>query len=88
MADKLHVDLAALQLGSDHIGSAAGDAAMLLNDLSRDIYVAESDLILNGTVSGNGFDGYNNLSGTLTYGAGADEPLPRCHPVRNGRDAE
>ena len=28
MADQLHVDLAALQLSSDHIGSAAGDAAM------------------------------------------------------------
>lgn len=28
MADKLRVDLAALQIGSDHIDSAAGDAAV------------------------------------------------------------
>ncbi len=28
MADELHVDLAALQIGSDHIGGAAGDAAV------------------------------------------------------------
>jgi hypothetical protein len=28
MADRLHVDLAALQIGSDHIDSAVGDAAM------------------------------------------------------------
>jgi hypothetical protein len=62
-------------LASHELIVDAGDefAGMLLNDLSRAIYVAESDLILNGTTASNGFNGFNNTSGTLTYAAAAGE---------------
>ncbi len=45
----------------------AGDefANNLVADLARSIYNAESDLLLNGTVDANGFDGINQVSNTL-----------------------
>lgn len=46
----------------------AGDefSSKLIADLARSLYNAESGLLLNGTVSANGFDGINSVSGTLT----------------------
>ncbi len=46
----------------------AGDAFQqaLLNDLARSLYNATNALLLSGTTAGNGFNGINNVSGTLT----------------------
>jgi hypothetical protein len=46
----------------------AGDvfASHLVTDLARSVYNAESNLLLNGTTSGNGFNGLNQVSGVLT----------------------
>jgi hypothetical protein len=45
----------------------AGDefANSLVADLARSVYNAESNLLLNGTVDANGFDGINQVSNTL-----------------------
>ena len=55
----------------------AGDefSAHLVTDLAREIYVAESNLILNGTTAANGFNGINQTSGVLTTAVGTDTPL-------------
>jgi hypothetical protein len=45
----------------------------LVNDLARSVYNAESHLLLNGTVSANGFNGINQISGTLTRAVATDE---------------
>jgi hypothetical protein len=58
----------------------AGDqfAGKLATDLARKIYNANSNLLLNGTVSANGFAGINQVSGTLTRAldtANSESPL-------------
>jgi HK97 family phage major capsid protein len=55
--------------------SDAGDefAGRLQAELARSIYNAESNLLLNGTTAGNGFNGM--VSGTLTRAVGSDTPL-------------
>jgi len=58
----------------------AGDAfsANLVADLARSLYNSESDLLLNATKSANGFDGVNQVSGTMTRAldtASSESPL-------------
>jgi Phage capsid family len=55
----------------------AGDAFAnhLVTDLARSLYNAESNLLLNGSHTSNGFDGINNVSGTLTQAIGTDTAL-------------
>jgi HK97 family phage major capsid protein len=55
----------------------AGDqfAGHLQADLARSVYNAESNLLLNGTSGANGFNGVNQVSGTLTQAIGSDSPL-------------
>ena len=55
----------------------AGDefAGRLQAELARSIYNAESNLLLNGTTGSNGFNGVNQISGTLTRAIGTDTPL-------------
>jgi hypothetical protein len=55
----------------------AGDgfAQNLVADLARSVYNAENNLILNGTAGGNGFNGINQLSGTITRTIGSDTAL-------------
>lgn len=49
----------------------AGDAFSqhLVSELARSLYNAESNLLLNGTTGGNGWNGINHVSGTLTRAA-------------------
>ena len=49
----------------------AGDqfSGYLQTDLARSVYNAESNLLLNGTSGANGFNGINEVSGTLTRAA-------------------
>jgi HK97 family phage major capsid protein len=53
----------------------AGDAFSnnLVSELARSMYNSESNLLLNGTTAGNGFNGINQVSGTLTTRLGTDE---------------
>ena len=55
----------------------AGDAFAnnLVSELARSVYNAESNLLLNGTSGANGFNGINQVSGTLTTAldTGTDE---------------
>jgi hypothetical protein len=55
----------------------AGDefTGKLVTDLARSIYNTESNLLLNGTSGANGFNGINQVAGTLTQALGADTPL-------------
>jgi hypothetical protein len=55
----------------------AGDefTSRLVTDLARSLYNAESNLLLNGTVGSNGFNGINQTSGVLTQAIGSDSPL-------------
>lgn len=55
----------------------AGDefAGRLQAELARSVYNAESNLLLNGTVAANGFNGINQVSGTLIRAVGSDTPL-------------
>lgn len=55
----------------------AGDtfSSYLVTDLARSVYNAESNLLLNGTVAANGFNGVNQTSGTLTQALGTDTAL-------------
>ena len=55
----------------------AGDefAGRLVTDLARSVYNAESNLLLNGTTGANGFNGINQVSGTLTQAIGSDTAL-------------
>ena len=52
----------------------AGDefSTLLTADLARSVYNAESNLLLNGTSGSNGFNGINQVSGTLTQALGSD----------------
>ena len=58
----------------------AGDqfSGYLQTDLARSVYNAESNLLLNGTCGANGFNGINQVSGTLTRAAaiGSDDTTP------------
>ena len=55
----------------------AGDefTGKLVTDLARSVYNAESNLLLNGTTGANGFNGINQVSGTLTQAIGSDTGL-------------
>jgi hypothetical protein len=55
----------------------AGDAFSqnLVADLARSVYNSENSLLLNGTTGANGFNGINQLSGTITRTIGTDSPL-------------
>lgn len=55
----------------------AGDAFAnnLVSELARSMYNAESNLLLNGTTGANGFNGINQVSGTLTQAIGSDTAL-------------
>jgi hypothetical protein len=44
-------------------------SSVLVSDLARSIYNAESNLLLNGTSGANGFNGINQGTGTLTRAA-------------------
>lgn len=46
---------------------------LLVADLARSLYNSESDMLLNGTSGANGFNGINQVSGTLTRAADLGE---------------
>lgn len=67
-------------LATHELVQDAGDAfaQMLVTELARSVYNAESNLLLNGTTGANGFAGINNVSGTLTTAldsANSESPL-------------
>lgn len=55
----------------------AGDAFAqhLVTDLARTLYNPESNLLLNGITGANGFNGINQVSGTLTQAIGSDTAI-------------
>jgi hypothetical protein len=69
VAGRVNITHELLQDAGDQFGGH------LQTDLARSVYNAESNLLLNGTTAANGFNGINQVSGTLTQAIGSDTAL-------------
>jgi HK97 family phage major capsid protein len=69
--------IAGRYLATHELIQDAGDAfgQHLTVDLSRSLINASNYMLLNGTTAANGWNGINNVSGTLTQAQGSDTPL-------------
>jgi Phage capsid family len=69
--------IAGRYLATHELIQDAGDAfgQHLTVDLTRSLVNASNNMLLNGTTAANGWNGINNVSGTLTQAQGSDTPL-------------